>query len=74
MINAFEIIIFSEYHANWIFMMLNPSNSKIACCSSLAVTPVSLGPYSQNFLSQICKFFVALGLNMLRFLSLKVFL
>jgi hypothetical protein len=26
-----------------------------------------LGPYSQNFLSQICKIFVTLGLNILIF-------
>jgi hypothetical protein len=32
-----------------------------------------VGPGSQNFQSQICKFFVTLGLNVLRFLRLKVF-
>ncbi len=30
------------------------------------------GPYSQNFLSQICKIFVTLGLHILRLLKLKV--
>jgi hypothetical protein len=30
-----------------------------------------LGPYSQNFLSQICKIFLTLCLNILRFLRLK---
>ncbi len=34
----------------------------------------TLGPYSRNFFSQIHKFFVTLGLNILRFLRLKFFL
>ncbi len=35
---------------------------------------VALGGYSQNFLRQILKIFVTLGLNILRFYRLKVFL
>jgi hypothetical protein len=33
---------------------------------------MDLGPYTQNFFSQIRKIFVTLGLNILRFLRLKV--